>query len=91
MLSRVRMLRRLAQNFGLAYREDGSWRPIGMRQPPTTPPAPPASSGGRVLRRLAQGLGLAYRDDGTWRPVGMRTPPSTSKPQTTNPPADPPN
>jgi hypothetical protein len=31
------MLRRFAQNLGLVYRDDGSWRPLGMRKPPASP------------------------------------------------------
>ena len=90
-LNRVDVLRRLAQNLGLAYRDDGTWRPLGMRPPPATPPAPLANPAARLLRRLAQGLGLVYQDDGTARPMGMRLPPTASKPQATDSPADPPS
>jgi hypothetical protein len=58
-------LRRLAQNLGLVYRDDGTWRPAGGRMPPTTTPESPAGSRTGALRRLARNLGLVYRDDGT--------------------------
>jgi hypothetical protein len=48
-LSHVGVLRRLAQGLGLVYRDDGTWRPTGMRTPPsasksqsTNPPAEPS-------------------------------------------------
>jgi hypothetical protein len=66
--------RRLAQNLGLAYRDEGRWRPVGVRKPPVTPPQPSAGSGRKAFRRLAQNLGLVYRDDGTWRPAHLRHP-----------------
>lgn len=31
------VLRRLAQGLGLVYRDDGNWRPTGMRTPPSAP------------------------------------------------------
>jgi hypothetical protein len=65
-------LRRLAQNLGLAYRDDGRWRPAGVREPPASSPEPAASPGIRTLRRLTQNLGLVYRDEGAWRPAGLR-------------------
>src|ERR1022692_1703 len=77
----MRALRRLAQNLGLAYRDDDSWRPAGMRLPPETPPQPSAYSGVRALRRLAQILGLIYQDDGTWGPLGLRVPPAGQEAQ----------
>jgi len=36
---RMGKLRRLAQNLGLVYRDDGSWRPFGVRPRPATPAA----------------------------------------------------
>src|SRR5450755_3311574 len=77
----MRALRLLAQNLGLAYRDDDSWRPAGMRLPPETPPQPSAYSGVRALRRLAQILGLIYQDDGTWGPLGLRVPPAGQEAQ----------
>lgn len=77
----MRALRRLAQNLGLAYRYDGSWRPAGMRLPLETPPQPSAYSGVRALRRLAQILGLIYQDDGTWGLLRPRVPPAGQEAQ----------
>jgi len=68
----VGALRRLAQNLGLAYRDDGRWRPASVQERPASSPEPAASPGIRTFRRLAQNLGLVYRDDGTWRPAGLR-------------------
>jgi hypothetical protein len=33
------MLRRIGQNLGLVYRDDGSWRFLGQRTPPAMPGA----------------------------------------------------
>ena len=69
-------LRRLAQNLGLAYRDDGRWRPLGVRKPPATPSEPSASAGLKTFRRMAQNFGLVDRDDGAWRPASLRQPPA---------------
>jgi hypothetical protein len=42
-------LRRLAQNLGLAYRDDGTWRPAGLRQPP-------GKAGGKPQKRSDEPL-----------------------------------
>jgi hypothetical protein len=45
------MLRRIGQNLGLVYRDDGSWRFLGQRTPPAIAPRPD-----RPVSRLRRGF-----------------------------------
>jgi hypothetical protein len=43
-LFRMSIWRRLAQSLGLVYRDDGTWRPVGARRPPSSQDSKPADS-----------------------------------------------
>jgi len=53
----MRALRWLAQNLGLVYRDDGMWRPAGLRQPSANREGTPEE----VRQALALGVVMTCR------------------------------